>query len=216
MQKAEPAPQATAGPASWDEQLERLIALARAGDMDAFGQFYDTTAAWLLSRIRRTVRDGNAEDVLAEVYIKVWRNLGKYDASRSPPAVWLAVIARSTSADHLRREECRGGPARPDVDDSSGLTPSDGHADGPEQHLLQRQQLALVQLALDRLAVDERTVIGMAYFQECTQREISARTGLPLGTVKSLLRKAQAKLRAALRVPIGAGAGRIAQQPQPS
>jgi len=180
-----------------NEILAHLIARARAGDVSGFEQLHGVTRNWLLGRIRRTVQDGQAEDVLAEVYFKVWRNLGSYDPSRSPPTVWLAVIARSVSLDHLRKESSRSHAIHL-ILEPPGL-PEASHADGPEQRLSRSQDSALVRLVMARLSAKERMVICRAYFLECTQQEISARTGLPLGTVKALARSAQAKLRSFTR-----------------
>ena len=73
-----------------------------------------------------------------------------------------------------------------------------GHAEGPEQLFTRAQEARLVHLSIANLDPDERTVLGLAYFQDCTQREISQAAGMPLGTVKTLMARAQRKLRAHL------------------
>lgn len=184
----------------WREENEillKLIAQAAAGDVGAFEQIYDCTARWLLSVVRRLVDDGQAEDVLAEVYLQVWKTLGTYDADRAAPRVWLAVIARTRALDHLRREKRRG-----QAHDSPELiaTMELRVDDGPEQLLSRAEECRLVRLSLagTPLSPDERTVLGLAYFRESTQQEISHLTGLPLATVKSIMVRARDKLKAHL------------------
>ncbi|MCC2635067.1 MAG: sigma-70 family polymerase sigma factor [Ramlibacter sp.] len=184
----------------WREENEillKLIAQAAAGDVVAFEQIYDCTARWLLSVVRRMVDDGQAEDVLAEVYLQVWKTLGTYDAGRAAPRVWLAVIARTRALDHLRREKRRG-----QAHDSPELiaTMDLRVDDGPEQLLSRAEECRLLRLSLagTPLSSDERTVLGLAYFRESTQQEISHLTGLPLATVKAIMVRARDKLKAHL------------------
>jgi RNA polymerase sigma-70 factor (ECF subfamily) len=180
-----------------NRQLARLIARSRAGDTAAFEELYSCTARWLLSHVRRLVDDSQAEDVLAEVYLQVWKTIASYDESRAPPRVWLAVIARSRALDHLRREKRRG-----DVHESAhaARAPELDRPEGPEQLLARAQQCRMVQLSLcsTDLSADERTVLALAYFRDSTQQEIATLTGWPLGTVKTLMSRAQHKLRADL------------------
>jgi RNA polymerase sigma factor (sigma-70 family) len=175
--------------------LSRLIGRAREGDTSAFEELYGRTARWLLSHVRRLVDDGQAEDVLAEVYLQVWKTLGSYDETRGPPRVWLAMIARTRALDHLRREKRRGEVhCSPQVVGSPELE----RPEGPEQLLARAEQCRAVQLSLrcPALSGDERTVLALAYFGDNTQQEIAGITGWPLGTVKTLMSRAQHKLRA--------------------
>ena len=177
---------------SWERFNSTLcgfISRARAGDVEAFEQLYLATASWLLSRIRRLVNDGQAEDVLAEVYLQAWRSLATFDAARGAATAWLSMIARSRALDHLRHEKCR-----PSGNHFEATAEAD-ISHGPEDLLSQAQDARLVQVSMALLNQDERLVLGLAYFQDCTQNEIAASTGLPLGTVKSLMTRAQRKLR---------------------
>src|SRR4051812_13528981 len=123
------------GDAALDERnrsLRVMIAAAARGDISAFEALYDSTAAWLLGRVRRIAGDAHAEDVLSEVYIQVWRSLGGDDASRGQPLAWLATIARSRALDKLRSERrSHGGHA-----DAPTSEPEEAsHETGPEQLL---------------------------------------------------------------------------------
>jgi RNA polymerase sigma-70 factor (ECF subfamily) len=182
-----------------DDLLVQLIARAGTGDTEAFEQIYNGTARWLLSIVRRLVHDGQAEDVLAEAYLQVWKTLDSYDAAKAPPRVWLAVIARSRALDHLRREK-RLGQAQDGPEMIAVMEVQT--REGPEQLLSRAEECRLVHLTLAAtpLSPDERTVLGLAYFRESSQQEISELTGLPLGTVKTILQRARDKLKANIGV----------------
>lgn len=172
--------------------LRRLIAAAAGGDRQAFEDFYNGTARWLLARVRRIAGDAYAEDVLAEVYLQVWRSLPLYQEARGQPLAWLATIARSRALDRLRSERrAHGGqldaPSEPDAEESHEL--------GPEQLLAVAERDRLLKVSMGALSPKEQLVLGMAYFRDCTQTEIAALTGMPLGSVKTLMTRSQQKLR---------------------
>lgn len=173
-----------------NQHFDRLIAQARSGDILAFEALYSGTVRWLLARIRFMVDDGQAEDILAEVYLQVWRSLPAYDASRGPAALWLTMITRSRVYDHLRREQRI---SRRAVAQAIDTEPT--HIDGPEQILTREQDARLLRVSMSSLTCDERLVLGLAYFRDSTQQEIATQTGIPLVRVKVLLGRAQRKLR---------------------
>jgi RNA polymerase sigma-70 factor (ECF subfamily) len=175
--------------------LKVMILAAARGDVHAFEALYDSTAAWLLNRVRRITGDAHAEDVLAEVYLQVWRSLAIYDDSRGQPLAWLATIGRSRALDKLRTERrSHGGqldaPALQDVEDS--------HDMGPEELLAIAERDSLLKLSMGALSPKEQLVLGMAYFRDCSQSEIALLTGMPLGTVKTLMTRSQQKLRVSM------------------
>ena len=181
--------------------LKVMIAAAARGDIAAFEALYDTTAPWLLSRVRRITGDAHAEDVLAEVYLQVWRSLGVYDDRRGQPLAWLATIARSRALDKLRCERrSHGGeldaPASPEVEDS--------HDMGPEQLLAIAERDSLLKISMGALSPKEQLVLGMAYFRDCSQNEIATLTGMPLGSVKTLMTRSQQKLRLSIAGAVAA------------
>jgi RNA polymerase sigma-70 factor, ECF subfamily len=180
--------------ARWErrnEQLGQLLARARGGEVAAFEALYDATSGALLGIVRRLVEDGQAEDVLADAYVQIWRSLPSYDAGRSAPLVWMAVIARSRALDHLRRERSR---------ETARMRSESAHApatvDGPEQLLSQAQQARLVRLSLMNLDPTERLLVGLAYFRDCSYAEMAGLTGLTVQSVRSSMAIAQRKMRA--------------------
>jgi RNA polymerase sigma-70 factor (ECF subfamily) len=175
-----------------NQSLKVLIRAAAGGDIKAFEKLYNNTAGWLLARVRRIVGEAHAEDVLAEVFLQVWRSLPVYEETRGEPTAWLATIARSRALDRVRTEvRSHGGrleaPATPDVEES--------HDAGPEHLLAVAERDRLLRISMDALSPKEQLVLGMAYFRDCTQNEIAALTGLPLGSVKTLMTRSQRKLR---------------------
>ena len=191
-----------------NHRMATLIVRAREGDLAAFEALYNGTARWLLWRVRRLVDDSHAEDVLAEVFLQVWKTLDSYDAARAAPRVWLAMIARSRALDHLRREKRRGEVhGCPEV---AGVA-DEVQEDGPEQLASRAEQGRLVRVSLAgaHLSSDERKLLGMVYYGEHTQLEISSLTGLPLGTVKSTIARGQAKLRASYVMACAGSAGAL-------
>ena len=166
---------------AWEQENQRfgqLIGRAGAGSIEAFEELYNGSARWLLSHVRRFIDDGQAEDVLAEVFIQIWKSLGSYDPDRAAPAVWLVMIARSRALDHLRREKRHGSERR----DQLGVEPVEmEHAEAPDQILSRLEQRRLVQLALADLSAEEQLLLGLAYFRDQSHTEIATTTGLPWG-----------------------------------
>ena len=133
---------------------------------------------------------GQAEELVQEVFTRVWRKADSYDASRASFRTWLYGIARNAIIDLKRRAAVRPALASHEVDEESH-----GELDSSLEQALLRWQ---VSAALERLTPEHRQVIRLAHFQGLTLREISERTGLPLGTVKSRTSYALRGLRLAL------------------
>ncbi len=175
--------------------LRVVICAAARGDTKAFEKLYHSTAGWMLSRVRRITGDAHAEDVLAQVYLQVWLSLPSFDASRGQPLAWLATIGRSRALDQLRTERrAHGGqleaPSGEPLEESDDLD--------PEELLAIAQRSNLLKLSMGTLSCKEQLVLRLAYFRDCSQSEISVLTGMPLGTVKTLMTRSQQKLRVAM------------------
>lgn len=176
--------------------LRDLIRRAERGDIRAFERIYTETSRWMLSRVRRLIGESLAEDVLADVYLQVWKTLASFDADRGEPLAWMMTIARSRALDRLRAERASHG----------GLTdapaefnrPEPSHNAGPPELLELAQSRARVHSGLATLSEKERLVLGLAYFADLSQSEIASHTGMPLGSVKSVMTRSQQKLRAVL------------------
>jgi RNA polymerase sigma-70 factor (ECF subfamily) len=176
-------------------RLVSLLSRMAGGDQAALSLFYDLT----LSRtyglaLRITRRHDIAEDVCVETYWQVWRESLRYDETRGHPLAWLMVMARSRALDALRRLDQADSSPDPET-----LIEGDSSPDGSalDQMLCAERDHALRQ-ALDTLTPIQRQMIALAYFRDLSHQEISSHTGLPLGTVKSHLKRAQAGLRTTL------------------
>lgn len=178
-------------------ELAALLGASAAGDARAFENFYHLTVRHASAVVRRIVGDNHLEDVLSDAYFQAWREAARFDSERGSARGWLLAIARSRALDRLRQESVRHGglhgapePGEREDEDQRQLRPDDLLA-STEAH-------AHLHAAVARLSVNERWVLGLAYFRDLNHSEIAALTELPLGTVKSLISRSQHKLRDAL------------------
>lgn len=182
-----------------DPDLPLVRAIA-AGEGAALGQLYDRHSPLALGLLRRMLGNLNeAEEVLQEVFLQVWRDAHRYDPERATPRGWLLLIARSRALDRLRSTTSR--QRREDE-----MMRSEGtRAIAPlgtrrlEQHERQRR----IGSALERLPREQRQVIELAFYEGLTQTQMAAHLGAPLGTVKSRVLLAMKKLREILAEEAG-------------
>ena len=172
-----------------DEAVIRAIAGGDQKSLRLLNQRYGHALAAVAERVLGDRAD--AEEVAADVLWQAWRQAGAFDRSRGSVGAWLMMLVRSRAIDRLRaravRSIVREDPAEPaDTPDAS-----------LEIHSNQRRRV--VQAAIATLQDNERAVLEMAYFSDLTQSAIAARTGLPLGTVKSRIRSAMIKIREGLK-----------------
>ncbi len=172
-----------------------VVARLAAGDMEAAEELYDLYAGQVLALARRILRDqGDAEDVVQEVFSQAWRTAPTFERARGTVIGWLLVMARSRAIDRLRAKQ-----ARPDT--RSAVVPdSIAAADTPiSDRLLTDEQAVQVRDALQRLPDVQRDALELAYYEGLTQAEIATRLSEPLGTIKTRMRTALGTLRQRLR-----------------
>ena len=175
---------------------ERLVeALHRVGQGDraALSDVYSATSAKLFGvclRILPTREE--AEDVLQEAYLTVWRKAAAFDPSRASPITWLVTLTRNRALDRLRSR-------RPIASEPIDLAENVADEALPADSLIEtRQEAARLAACLRELPSPDHTLIRAAFLQGSSYSELAARAALPLGTVKSRIRRALLKLRGCL------------------
>lgn len=176
-----------------DLARERLVAaLVATGEEDrgAFRTVYDLTSAKLFGICLRICGDRQAaEDVLSEVYLTIWKRAGAFEPGRSSPITWLATIARNRAID-WRRSSGRAPPAR--IEDVPEIADDRISA---EERLLVDERAGQLHLCLDQLEERQRKAIRTAFFDGLTYAELAARDAVPLGTMKSWVRRGLLRLK---------------------
>ncbi len=173
--------------------LEDALVLVATGKRSALQQVYQMTSSKLLGVILQVVRDRDtAEDVLQEVYLKVWSRAGRFDRGRASPITWLSVIARNTAIDFVRKSGRRSevhDDVLPEIEDDAPIA---------DEMLCDAEDNERLQRCLDRLQDDHRRSIRMAYFRGFTHTELASRLDVPLGTMKSWIRRGLSSLKGCL------------------
>jgi RNA polymerase sigma factor (sigma-70 family) len=173
-----------------------VAALARvsSGDRAALQTVYRLTSAKLFGVAVRILGErSEAEDILQEVYVTVWRKAADFDGARASPMTWLIAITRNRAIDRLRatKQSRRMDPidAAAEVADASPLA---------DRALERAETSARLHGCLDDLASHERAALRGAYFDGNTYEDLAARMDVPLGTMKSWIRRAMIKLKSCL------------------
>jgi RNA polymerase sigma-70 factor, ECF subfamily len=167
-----------------------LVSGIRSGKESAMAQLYDRYSAIVYSVALRVLGDtGAAEDVLQEVFIQLWRNPGLFDSSRGDLAAWLSVIARNRAIDALRKRRPES-----EIDDIVISVEPDLAGDAERARAMEK-----VRGTMGVMPSAQRSALEMAYFEGLTHTEIAAKTGEPLGTVKTRIRAGLLQLRKAFQ-----------------
>jgi len=172
--------------AHFSRLLERI---AGERDRTAFAELYTYFAPRLKGYLRRRGSDGaQAEELVQDVMLTVWRKAGLYDRSQANVSTWIFTIARNRRIDALRRER------RPDFDPHDPAFVQDGEP-APDDVLAARQDSAMLRGAIEAIPDEQGDLLRMAFYEDKSHSVIADELGLPLGTVKSRIRLALAKLR---------------------
>lgn len=182
------------------ENLPGLIAAVALGDQAAFRRLYDETSAKLFGFALRIVRDeARAEEVLQDAFVNVWHAAGSYDARLAAPMTWLVTIVRNRALDFLRRSEL---PTVELDEELAAVLPGDDAT--PEQLLLARREAGLLADCLNRLEAGPRQAIAWAYYQGLSHSELANSMQVPIGTVKTWIRRGLERLKRCLEGVPGA------------
>lgn len=180
-----------------------LMQRIQSGSEQALEQLYDRYAPAVLALCQRIVRsESEAEDVLEQVFWEVWSRAERYDATRGAPLSYLLLLARSRSLDRIRARRRRDGRTVlvGDIDELERIAlPASGGNDSPLEHALVDEQRVRMRAALGELDSRQREVVELNFFDGLTHSEIAAQLDLPLGTVKTRIRRGLGVLRKHLR-----------------
>jgi len=181
-----------------DDELVRLLARVAGQGADgevALRQLYDRTSPRLYGLALRVLGNAEwAEDALQDAYLQIWRSAGDFRVQLSPPLAWMGLIVRSRALDFRRRRSAeRLDDAQPLDDDLADALGDD--ADGPEAHGAASQAARALHDCLRRLDARQREVVSLAYLRDLSHAELAAQLRLPLGTVKTWIRRGLAQLR---------------------
>lgn len=169
-----------------------LVARMAAGDRDALAELYDRHSALLYSLAVRVLQDRReAEDLLHDVILEVWRSAAQYSPERGRVVVWLTMRMRSRALDRLKSPSRRRTALSEDPA-AEQVAPASTSPDACVDHRAARE-------ALDQLPAEQRRVLELAYFEGLSSTEIAAELKLSVGTVKSRTAAGLSKLRARLK-----------------
>jgi RNA polymerase sigma-70 factor (ECF subfamily) len=181
-----------------DQQLRSLITRICARDSQALATLYDLTLGRVYGLVLRVVRQpADAEEVVCDLYMQVWEKAADYAPERGAVMAWLQTQAWSRAVDRLRKLRRRG--------NETSLHPEEGEVAYRECEGLGVEQIAEacyasqgIRQAFKTLTEAQQNILQLAFFEDMSHQEISDRTGIPLGTVKSHARRGLAALRAVL------------------
>jgi len=169
--------------------LADALSRVAAGDRVAFEAVYAATCVKLYGIVVRILgRRELAEEVLQEVYVRVWQRAGEFDHSIASPITWLVSIARNRALDEVKRKPMRSIEELPEILE----IPSD---DDPLADHERKEERLRLQACLDRLEPEKSEIVKLAYFFGMTREEIAGRINRPVATVKTWLRRSLAQLK---------------------
>ena len=174
------------------EDIENWLAACTLGDRQAFGALYSATSAKLFGICLRVLDDrAEAEEVLHDVYVKIWQNSGRYRANGLSPMTWLITIARNSAVDRLRKRRGPGASmeqaeARPDP------------GPGPEAQAIAACEAERLSDCFDELDEGHAQAVRGAYLDGETYADLAAQFDVPLNTMRTWLRRSLLKLKECL------------------
>ncbi len=176
-----------------DLRWRNWISEVASGDSQALARLYDDSSSTLYGLALRIMKnDADAEEVILEVYEKVWRTASTFDPVRGSASRWLTLLTRSKALDRLRSAASRRDRQHFSIAEDWDLASADPSPDSAT--LFQEERLRL-RSAMQKLPPEQRQALELAFFSGLTHAEVAVSLSLPLGTVKTRIRSAMDKLR---------------------
>lgn len=174
------------------EHLNQVLLQVAQGSQPAFAELYRLTSTHLFGVVLRMLHDqGEAEDALQEIYTSIWRRADTFEPARGSAMTWLITLARNRTIDRLRQH--REAP----LDEAQALEIPDD-APSPAALAESSQERQRLEQCLDKLEAPQRSAIREAFFSGATYSELAARLRVPLGTMKSWIRRSLMQLKVCL------------------
>jgi len=182
-------------PESPDSHLIALLDRIAQADESALKELYGLTSSKLYGVALRVVANRSwAEDVLQEAYLNIWRVAGAYQASLSPPMAWMGLLVRSRGLDFLRRRASDRADHVQELDEVIADTVA-GDAPNPMDTAQASEQAWALHQCLSQLEHRQREALSLAYLRDLSHSELALQLRLPLGTVKTWIRRGLEQLR---------------------
>lgn len=173
------------------DRLARLMNRIAAEEPDALRELYVATSAKIFGIVLRIVRDRvESEDVLQEVYLKIWRGSARFDITKGSVVSWLCVIGRNHAIDYVRKRRVSSEP----IDRHVIVDPEPS----PETHFQQTESWTRLEESLANLRPQQSSAIHRAFFDGLTYEELALQAKVPVGTMKSWIRRGLLQLRESL------------------
>lgn len=174
--------------------LITLLSLTSSGNSEAFAELYEATHLKLFGIVLRIIRKRDlAEDILQEVYIKIWHRSGDYCPARGKPLTWMSVIARNRAIDEVRKRA----PALADEPDAIEMVADETAS--PEDETEINDELRRLEACLSQLDATKRDAVLLAYLDGYTRVELATKLDQPVGTIKTWLKRSLASLKDCLK-----------------
>lgn len=175
--------------------LASLLAEVAAGDKSAFARLYGLTSRKLFGIALRILRDRHAaEDIVQEVYVRIWRNAASFDAALASPIAWMASIVRHCAIDTLRKQKLD----TTEFCDESARVTADEPDPADEIDIAHRRAIAFA--AIRKMDPAKRKLILLAYVREQSRDSLAKAYGVPTGTIKTNLRRSLIELRQSMQL----------------
>lgn len=178
---------------STTKDLSDWLARAADGDRAAFSRLYDASASKLYGVILRIIKDrSRSDDLLQDIFMKIWERAGTFDRDRASPITWMATIARNSAIDEIRRRSREFQMTEADVAEVPDMTPRADVA------IEQKEAWLRLESCLETLDLEHRDTVKLAYLEGLSREEISTRLSIPVGTVKTWLHRSLKRLKECL------------------